>query len=146
MTHTHSSQYSWSILGASLAFALLLCGGCVSQPDSSPSAAPTLLQTQQDEAARLKANEQKLDRLLSELNTSLPATATQQLTQNQAHWASLAREECGWQRDLSGGGSMAPLVYLTCMDQRVLNRIDWLKLFLCEGYGSTGECAASKRY
>jgi len=146
MTHTRGSSHSWCLLGSPIAFALVLCGGCTSQSVSPPSVTPTMLQTQQDEAARLKANEQKLDGLLNELNTSLPAIAAQQLTQNQARWASLARDECSWQRDLSGGGSMAPVVYLTCMDQRILNRIDWLKSFLCEGYGSTGECAASRRY
>jgi len=132
--------------GALLALALVLCAGCASSPAGAPSAAPTMQQTEQDEAARLRADQQKLAQLLHELNTSLPPGSAQQLGQSQPRWEVLARDECGWQRELSGGGSMAPLVYLTCLDQRVRNRIDWLKLFLCEGYGSTGECAASKRY
>lgn len=134
------------LVGAPLALAVLLCAGCTFSPGGAPSAAPTMLQTQQDAADRLKADQQRLNQLLHELNTSLPSASARQLEQNQPRWETLARDECGWQRELSGGGSMAPLVYLTCLDQRVRERINWLKLFLCEGYGSTGECAESKRY
>jgi uncharacterized protein YecT (DUF1311 family) len=132
--------------GVPLALAFLLCAGCVSSPAGAPSAAPTMQQTAQEAADRLNADTQQLNQLLHQLNTSLPPQSAKQLTQTQPRWETLARDECGWQRDLSGGGSMAPLIYLTCMDQRVRERINWLKLFLCEGYGSTGECAASKRY
>lgn len=140
------SRAGWHLSGALLAPAFLLCAGCASLPGSAPYKAPTMLQTEQDAADRLKADQQRLSQLLQQLNTSLPAASAQQLAQNQARWQALARDECGWQRDLSGGGSMAPLVYLTCLDQRVSERINWLKLFLCEGYGSTGECDASKHY
>ena len=146
MTHARSVPHSRRAQGALLGIVLVLCGGCASSPASAPTAAPSMLQTQQDAAARLKADQQKLDTLVGELNVKLPADSARQLAQSQPRWASLVRDECIWQRDLFDGGSMAPLVYLTCMDQRVRNRIDWLKMFLCEGYGSTGQCAASARF
>ena len=146
MMHTGNGQAGPRLSGALLAAAFLLCAGCASLPGSAPYAAPTMLQTEQDAANRLKANQQRLSQLLAQLNTSLPSESAQQLGQNQARWQTLARDECGWQRDLSGGGSMAPLVFLTCLDQRASERINWLKLFLCEGYGSTGDCDASKHY
>lgn len=132
--------------GVPLVVAFLLCAGCASSPVSAPPAAPTMQQTVQGAADQLKADTQQLTQLLQELNQSLPAESAKRLRQTQSRWDTLARDECGWQHDLSGGGSMAPLVYLTCMDQRVRYRIKWLKPFLCEGYGATGECAASKRY
>jgi uncharacterized protein YecT (DUF1311 family) len=105
-----------------------------------------MVQTQQSAAEQLAADQHKLQALLGELEPALPAPSARELDGNQAQWDALARRECSWQRELSGGGSMSSLVYATCLDQRVKQRIDWLKLFLCEGYGSTGACAASNRY
>jgi uncharacterized protein YecT (DUF1311 family) len=106
----------------------------------------TMAQTQQNEVTHLKQSEQKLDKLTRELNGSLPPESSRQLQDLQARWSTLAHDECMWQRDLSGGGSMSTLVYATCLDRQTSERIDWLKLFLCEGHGSTGDCAASKQY
>ncbi|MGF6754549.1 lysozyme inhibitor LprI family protein [Paraburkholderia sp. GAS334] len=124
---------------------LLLCAACTA-PGAPPSAGPSMVQTQQSEAEHLADSQRKLQALLGELDHSLPAQPARDLHDTQAQWDALARRECAWQRGLSGGGSMSSLVYATCLDQRVQERINWLKLFLCEGYGSTGECAASKRY
>jgi uncharacterized protein YecT (DUF1311 family) len=133
------------------AAALSLCAGCIAPPAqpqaaSGPTSGPTMVQTQQSAAEQLAADQHKLQALLGELEPALAAPSARELDGNQAQWDALARRECSWQRELSGGGSMSSLVYATCLDQRVKQRIDWLKLFLCEGYGSTGACAASNRY
>jgi hypothetical protein len=133
-------------LGALVSVAALLGTGCAPAPPQTPSAATSMVQTQQSEVERLAASQQKLSALLRELDTTLPPDFSRRLHDTQLRWDTLAHDECTWQSDLSGGGSMSTLVRATCLDRRVRERIDWLKLFLCEGYGSTGECAASKRY
>jgi hypothetical protein len=105
-----------------------------------------MVQTQQDAVAQLKQSQQKLDTLVDELAATLPPDSAQPLRQLESRWNALARDDCAWQRDLSGGGSMSSLVYASCLDARIHERINRLKILLCEGYGSTGECSASKRY
>ncbi|WP_175425573.1 lysozyme inhibitor LprI family protein [Trinickia violacea] len=133
-------------LGAQVCLVLTVCTACAPSPVIAPSAEPTMVQTQQNEVEQLGLSQRKLGDLLRELYTTLPPDSARQLHDTQARWETLAHDECSWQRDLSGGGSMSSLVYATCLDRRLRERIDWLKLFLCEGYGSTGECQASKQY
>jgi len=53
---------------------------------------------------------------------------------------------CQWQSSFFEGGSIQPTERSTCLSSVIWNRIDELRLNLCEGRGMTGECAASKKY
>jgi uncharacterized protein YecT (DUF1311 family) len=64
----------------------------------------------------------------------------------QLRWKRLARAQCGWEARLGDGGSVAPLVFATCMEKLLDARIQQLKPLLCEGAGMTGSCAAAERY
>jgi hypothetical protein len=41
---------------------------------------------------------------------------------------------------------MQPMVNSLCMANAAANRIDRLRIFLCAGAGSTGECKESQAY
>jgi len=93
-----------------------------------------------------EAANSRLETLLRELHTSLTPSSVEELRTIQADWARLRERDCQWEKSLFSGGSVAPLVYARCVEARTLERINRLKLFLCEGSGMTGPCEASERY
>jgi uncharacterized protein YecT (DUF1311 family) len=92
------------------------------------------------------AAEEKLRALLAELSPKLKPATRPELDQIQAQWRTLRERECKWEEGLSDGGSVAPAVYATCVSALTRQRIERLRLFLCEGAGMTGPCDASRRY
>lgn len=116
-----------------------------SQAPAVPASETTVGMTQ-SAGGNLAATQRALQSLVGELDKALPPASANALQTNQRQWSALAKRDCAWERALYDGGSMASLVYANCLEQRTRQRIDWLKPFLCEGYGSTGECDASKRY
>jgi uncharacterized protein YecT (DUF1311 family) len=87
-----------------------------------------------------------LDALLKELAGALEKSEVARLTTVQKLWTSYRDSHCEWQASFFEGGSIRPTEHLTCLSSVIWNRIDELKLNLCEGHGMTGECAASKKY
>ena len=124
----------------------IVCGIASASPAPAIPASETTAGMTQSAGAQLEATQHQLQALLGELDKALPPASVNGFHANQRQWSALAKRECTWERNLSGGGSMAPMVYANCLEERTRQRIDWLKIFLCEGYGSTGECDASKRY
>ena len=88
----------------------------------------------------------KLDALLKELSGVLEKSELTHLTAVQKVWTSYRDMHCQWQSSFFEGGSIQPTERSTCLSSVIWNRIDELKVNLCEGRGMTGECAASKKY
>jgi uncharacterized protein YecT (DUF1311 family) len=88
----------------------------------------------------------RLAALLAELDGGLESHERQALAEVQARWAELRDLDCKWERSFFEKGSVAPLVYASCIATQTEQRIDRLRLFLCEGAGMTGPCEASRKY
>ena len=67
--------------------------------------------------AALKADavKKRLAALLAELDGVLQPEVRERLGRVQARWAEVRDLDCGWERDLFEGGSVAPLVYANCV-------------------------------
>lgn len=104
------------------------------------------LEMTKDADRKTAALDRKLERLVGELRKTTARDSSTELRDLQARWKRLARAECQWESRLGDGGSVAPLVYTSCMEKRLNARIQQLKPLLCEGAGMTGSCAASERY
>jgi uncharacterized protein YecT (DUF1311 family) len=100
----------------------------------------------QEAQTRVGALDRKLDRLVRELRKTTANDTSSELRDLQRRWRRLASDDCSWQSKFAQGGSLAPLVYSSCMETQLGARIQQLKPLLCEGGGMTGSCAASKRY
>lgn len=95
---------------------------------------------------RVHEAEDRLHRLLMELRGVLTEKAWSELKAVQGTWEEFKNRDCSWRRQFFEEGSVAPLVHSNCLEEHVVQRINSLKLFLCEGYGMTGPCEASDRY
>jgi uncharacterized protein YecT (DUF1311 family) len=93
-----------------------------------------------------KQDQLLLDALLKELAAKLDAPNKERLEEVQSQWGKYRDAHCRWQAGFFEGGSVQPTMYSTCLSALIWNRIDELKLNLCEGAGMTGPCEASKRY
>ena len=93
-----------------------------------------------------KLAEARLDALLKELGGVLNKSQLSRLMTVQERWASYRAASCQWHASFLDGASMQPMQYATCLASETWARIDDLKYHLCEGFGLTGECAASRRY
>ena len=98
------------------------------------------------QAVSQTAVEQKLDNLLLELGKALEPSESEALRSVQAEWVGYRDSHCEWQAGFFADGSIRPTIYETCIDELTWDRIDELKLDLCEGWGMTGECEASSVY
>lgn len=95
-----------------------------------------------------------LDTLVGELHKKLDSGVYQRLEPAQAaqllvvqeKWKLYRDAHCKWQAQFAAGGSIQPTDYANCLNDLTWNRIDELKLDLCEGEGMTGACDASSRY
>jgi uncharacterized protein YecT (DUF1311 family) len=111
------------------------CGGIMKQRDMNDCTAR--------EAKRVQA---LLDTLVQELKKTIGRTASEELTGTQATWVTYRDTHCRWQAKFFEGGSIQPTVYSECLIGLTWSRIDDLKFDLCEGWGMTGPCAASRRF
>jgi uncharacterized protein YecT (DUF1311 family) len=92
----------------------------------------------------------RLQRLLDELRRKLTAEKDQRQWQRlenlQKDWEQFARTDCNWESGFFEGGSMQPMINSLCMANATANRIDRLRIFLCEGEGTKGECKEAQAY
>ncbi len=88
----------------------------------------------------------KLDALLKELGAVLEKSELARLVSVQKAWVGYREAHCAWQASFFEGGSIQPSQRSACLSLLTWNRIDELKVNLCEGNGLTGECVASRRY
>jgi uncharacterized protein YecT (DUF1311 family) len=97
-------------------------------------------------ALQAKRSMALLDTLVDELEKRLTPPHASDLQAVEAQWQMYRDAHCRWQAAFFTGGSIQPAVLATCYDEVTWNRIDELKLDLCEGQGMTGDCDASRRY
>lgn len=100
------------------------------------------------------AARKKLVALIEELRVKLLQDQTklgtpaarqwQRLEQNQRSWEQLSQKDCEWESAFFDGGSMQPMVESLCIMRQTKERIDRLRVFLCEAY--SGECLRSQAY
>lgn len=95
----------------------------------------------------MEASQARLDRLLGELGDKYSAPAdAEALRAVQEQWVEFRDLDCAWESAPYAGGSIQPLVHLSCLESHNLARIDRLRIFLCDGGGMTGPCEASEQY
>jgi len=134
-----------------VAVALLLCGNTVmaQQPTSDVDCSTGRgSQAEINRCAAMEAERAKnsLNDLLAALKVKLPSSRWEELQAVQSEWRRFADHHCRWDASFSEGGSVAPAVGSLCEHTLTRQRIDVLKVFLCEGQGMTGPCEASKRF
>jgi uncharacterized protein YecT (DUF1311 family) len=118
-------------------------------PTSSPGCGDLSTQAEISQCFTEVANSSKakLDELLAELKSYLGEARFAPLNVIQLQWQQYRDDECDFEAHHDGGsGSIAGSVFATCVDTITRERIDQLKLLLCEGGGLTGECKQSRRY
>ena len=97
-------------------------------------------------AREAKRDGELLDDLLKELGNEIEAAERDGLEEVQSNWVKYRDAHCHWQASFFEGGSIQPTIYSSCISAVTWNRIEELKLNLCEGRGMTGPCDASRRY
>jgi uncharacterized protein YecT (DUF1311 family) len=97
-------------------------------------------------AERARRSVALLDSLIHDLHGHLQQAQYAQLLNVQRDWTQYRDGHCKWQAHFAEGGSIQPTEYAACIDVLTWNRIDDLKLNLCEGNGMTGACTASAKY
>ena len=142
--HTVPRRCPRPLLGAVAFFLLAAAGPLLGQQDCG-----ALSQQQPMNvcvAERARRSSALLDSLIQDLRGHLNPTEYAQLLNVQHTWAEYRDSHCKWQAHFFEGGSIQPTQYATCVDALTWNRIDELKVDLCEGYGMTGDCRPSARY
>ena len=84
--------------------------------------------------------------LMKALEAKLENEALLALREIQAQWQMQAIRGCQWESGFFGKGPVRRGVLVRCVETLTGDRIDRLKLFLCEDAGATGPCEASGRY
>jgi uncharacterized protein YecT (DUF1311 family) len=64
----------------------------------------------------------------------------------ESDWEKMITEHCQWEANFSAGGSIQPMQFSGCLSQQYMDRIEMLRINLCEGHGMTGECEESLKY
>ena len=96
--------------------------------------------------AKARSSQALLDELLKELNGALESGPRERMDAVQRTWVAYRDGQCAWEASLGEGGSIQPTIRCGCLDTLTWSRIAELKIFLCEGFGMTGDCEASNRY
>jgi len=96
-----------------------------------------------------EAERARLQRLLQDLRRKFTAKKQdrqwQRLESMQKDWEQFARNDCNWESGFSDGGSMQ-IINSLCMANAAANRIERLRIFLCDNTGMAGECKESRAY
>lgn len=130
-------------------------GACASESERDASVgaedasdAGDLMEEVENEAEEVDSQDQeeKLESLLSELRPSLGEEQQAAFDSVQQQWQEVREADCQWESSLFDGGTVQSDIYEGCMSQAASQRIERLKLLLCEGWGMTGPCEASERY
>ncbi len=88
----------------------------------------------------------KLSSLITELQKHMGESQYSALLQIEVNWEKIAKDHCEWVAGFFEGGSIQPSWFYGCLSRQYQQRIEELRLNLCEGYGMTGECASSLKY
>ena len=122
-----------------------------------------LLRSTQIEAVRcaesdLNTNQVRLASLVGEIKNKLndpqnkspavdlPVGMAEQLDTLQIKWGELVEMQCKWESNFLYGNSSAPMAYISCMATKTKDRLQQLRVFLCEGQGSNGLCKNAEKY
>lgn len=102
-------------------------------------------------AARDAENERaRLQRLMQDLRRKFTASRQerqwQRLETLQKDWEQFTRNDCNWETGFAEGGSMQPVINSLCMANATANRIERLRIFLCDNAGATGQCKEAQAY
>jgi uncharacterized protein YecT (DUF1311 family) len=89
---------------------------------------------------------EKLTSLIIELQGHMDASQYADLLQVEANWEKVAKDHCAWEVTFFADGSIQPMSLADCLYQQFKQRIEALRLNLCEGNGITGECEASLKF
>lgn len=92
------------------------------------------------------ARVQKLKDLVNELDSAPIAVEHKQFLQSEKAWETYSSDFCKWFDGFWLGGSIRGVMASTCLINQYDQRINNLRLFLCEDHGLSGECEASLRY
>ena len=148
----------------SLLAIVFLLFGCSSNSASSPSVSTNtshsgdsaqsscyqsaITQAELNDCAgqKTRATYEKLESLITELQGHMDDSQYTMLLNIEENWEKAIVEHCKWEANFFAGGSIQPLQFAECLNQQYLNRIDELRLNLCEGNGMTGECEESLNY
>jgi len=127
--------------GLVMTHALVLGQGPVTvRPDQ------TMQAESQSAGQSVQSLEKKLDKLIAQIQSGISRPQALRLKSLQLQWKVFTKADCAWEMKFAQGGSIAPLIYATCMERQLTTRIDRLKPILCEGEGMTGSCKASEAY
>jgi hypothetical protein len=64
----------------------------------------------------------------------------------QSEWEIVTGKHCQWEADFFTDGSIRSMWLAGCLARHYHQRIDALRLNLCEGIGMTGECDEALKY
>lgn len=142
-TGTHISAAGRAILAVAIAFA-----GIVGPAVAADCSAEGRTQTEINLCAAAEADTARnsLNDLLVALKAKLSPPEWEALQSVQDDWSRFADNQCQWEASLSEGGSIAPASRAFCQRALTRQRIEVLKIFLCEGAGMTGSCESSRRF
>ena len=92
----------------------------------------------------------RLQRLLQDLRRKFTASRQerqwQRLESLQKDWEQFTRSDCNWETGFAEGASMQPMINSLCMANATANRIERLRIFLCDNAGAAGECKEAQAY
>ena len=106
------------------------------------------------------ANTAKLNMLVAALKTrlkdaashpsspapELPADVVSKLDDAQAAWQVFVEQQCTLEGKFWYGNSAAPMAAISCRATRAAERIEQLRLFLCDDQGRDGICPEASKY
>jgi uncharacterized protein YecT (DUF1311 family) len=90
---------------------------------------------------RITTDQQQVDAFIH-----IPADTQAKLDELQTSWEQFTEEQCKWETRFNAGSSSAPMVRLSCLATRTSERIQQLKVFLCNDEGFSGSCSAAEKY
>ena len=97
-----------------------------------------------------KETDRLLGQLLKDLRARMQEAGTEQqyveLEQVQAAWLESRDADCGWEGEFYEGGTIQSTIVSTCEIRMTWERIDLLKVYMCDGWGMHIPCAESRRY
>jgi len=117
-----------------------------STPGPCYQSARTQLELNQCAGENTQAAYTKLNSLIAELRGNMDSSQYTMLLKIEADWEEAIAEHCNWEANFFAGGSIQPMWFAGCLTQQYLDRIDVLRISLCEGHGATGECEESLKY
>ena len=144
LAYTVPSQYPRTLIGVVAFLGITGASPLLGQQDCGALAPQQAMNACVAERARRSVA--LLDSLIQDLHGHLQQAPYAQLLNVQRDWTQYRDGHCKWQAHFAEGGSIQPTEYATCIDVVTWNRIDELKLNLCEGNGMTGACTASAKY